>query len=95
MSLQLSLLMDLFLLSIDAKRTDFIIPREVIVNEVKLKMDAGTPPAATAATSCAADAPHPHRATSPHAADSTSKHTTKRPHKKNRRKASILQYVNK
>ena len=43
MSLQLSLLMDLFLLSSDAKRTDFIIPREVIVNEVKLKMDAGTP----------------------------------------------------
>ena len=92
MSLQLSLLMDLFLLSSGAKRTDFIIPREVRVNEVKLKMDAATPPAAAAATSCAADAPHP---TSPQAADSTSKHTTKRPHKKNRRQASILQYVNK
>ena len=95
MSLQLSLLMDLFLLSSGAKRIDFIIPREVPVNEVNLKMDAATPPTAAAATSCATDAPHPHRATSPHAADSTSKHTTKRPHKKNRRQASILQYVNK
>jgi hypothetical protein len=61
MSLQLSLLMDLFLLSSGAKRTDFIIPREVRVNEVKLKMNAATPPAAAAATSCAADAPHPHQ----------------------------------
>jgi len=95
MSLQLSLLMDLFLLSSGAKRIDFIIPREVPVNEVNLKMDAATPPAAAAATSCVAAAPHPHRATSPQAADSTSKHTTKRPHKKNRRQASILQYVNK
>jgi len=34
MSLQLSLLMDLFLLSSGAKRTDFIISREVPVNEV-------------------------------------------------------------
>jgi len=43
MSLQLPLLMDLFLLSSGAKRTDFIIPREVPVNEVNLKMDAATP----------------------------------------------------
>ena len=43
MSLQLPLLMNLFLLSSGAKRTDFIIPREVPVNEVNLKMDAATP----------------------------------------------------
>ena len=61
MSLQLSLLMDLFLLSSGAKRTNFIIPREVLVNEVNLKMDVVTPSAAAAATSCAADAPHPHQ----------------------------------
>ncbi|XP_011009510.1 PREDICTED: uncharacterized protein LOC105114614 isoform X1 [Populus euphratica] len=50
------------------KRTDFIIPREVPVNEVSLKMDVATLPAAAAATSCAADL-HPH--------------TTKGPSKKN------------
>jgi hypothetical protein len=50
MSLQLSLLMDLFLLSSGAKHTDFIIPREVLVNEVNLKMDAATPPATAAGT---------------------------------------------
>ena len=63
MSLQLSLLMDLFLLSSGVKCTDFIIPREVLVNEVNLKMDDATPPAAAATTSCAAATPHPHRAT--------------------------------
>jgi len=59
MSLQLSLLMDLFLLSSGAKRIDFIIPREVLVNEVNLKMDAATPPAAAAGTSCPAAASTP------------------------------------
>ena len=42
--------MDLFLLSSGAKRIDFIIPREVLVNEVNLKMDAATPPATAAGT---------------------------------------------
>jgi len=86
--------MDLFLLSSGAKRTDFIIPREVPVNEVKLN-GCCHPPVAVAATSCAAAAPHSHRATSLQNADFTSKHTTKRPHKKNRRQTFILQFVNK
>jgi hypothetical protein len=78
--------MNLFLLSSGAKRTDFIIPREVLMNVVDLDMDF-TPPLVVAAPHDAAFASC--------AAYFTFKHTRKRLIKKFFWQTSILKYFNK